>query len=136
MRRLVPGHRTRLIGLVAAAAFAVAGSVTTATPPAGAAATAYTASVSVDTARTLATLPATGVGMNVAVYDGNMNHPSVPGLLKDAGVGAVRYPGGSYADGYHWQTHTVEGGYVATGTANRQTVPAYSVVVVPLRPAR
>ncbi|QJS99216.1 hypothetical protein G9272_01875 [Streptomyces asoensis] len=28
----------------------------------------------------------------------------------------VRYPGGSYADGYRWQTHTVEGGHVAPNT--------------------
>ena len=116
MRRLVQRHRTRLIGLFAAVSLAAAGSVTAATPSAQAASAAVTASVSVDAGRTVARIPATGVGMNVAVYDGNMNHPSVPGLLKDAGVGMVRYPGGSYADGYHWQTHTVEGGYVAPNT--------------------
>lgn len=38
-------------------------------------------------------------------------------LLRNAGISAVRYPGGSYGDGYHWQTHTVEGGgYVAPNT--------------------
>lgn len=116
MRRLVQGHRTRLVGLVPAVSLAAAGSITAATPPAQAASAVVTASVSVDAGRTLASIPATGVGMNVAVYDGNMNHPSVPGLLKDAGVGMVRCPGGSYADGYHWQTHTVEGGYVAPNT--------------------
>ncbi|MER5180961.1 hypothetical protein ABT009_21735 [Streptomyces sp. NPDC002896] len=40
--------------------------------------------------------------------------------------------------GYHWQTHTVEGGYVAPntgfGTFMSQTVPAYSIVVVQLHP--
>ncbi|MFI7403836.1 cellulose-binding protein [Streptomyces sp. NPDC049541] len=116
MRRLVQRHRTRLFRLVAAVSPAAAGSVTAATPSAQAASAAVTASVSVDAGRTLASITATGAGMNVAVYDGNMNHPSVPGLLQDAGVGMVRYPGGSYADGYHWQTHTVEGGYVAPNT--------------------
>ncbi|WP_030937080.1 hypothetical protein [Streptomyces sp. NRRL S-646] len=81
MRRPVQKHRTRLIGLVAAISPAAAGSVSAATPPADAASAAITASVSVDAGRTLASIPATGVGMNVAVYDGDVNHPSVPGLL-------------------------------------------------------
>ncbi|MET9909358.1 cellulose-binding protein [Streptomyces sp. NPDC006476] len=115
MRRSIRGQGARLAGLVAAVLLATAGSIT-ATPPAEAAPAAIAASVSVDAGRTLANIPATGVGMSVAVYDGNMNHAAVPRLLKDAGVGMVRYPGGSYADGYHWQTHTVEGGYVAPNT--------------------
>lgn len=45
-----------------------------------------------------------------------MNDPEVASLMKRAGVGAMRYPGGSYADIYHWQTHTAPGGYVAPGT--------------------
>ena len=28
----------------------------------------------------------------------------------------IRYPGGSYADIYHWETHTAPGGYVAPNT--------------------
>lgn len=80
-----------------ALALAAAGSVTAAAPPPSA---AFTASVSVDAGARLATIPDTGVGMNVAVYDENMNHPPIPGLFRDAGVGMVRYPGGSYADGY------------------------------------
>ncbi|MFJ1967177.1 cellulose-binding protein [Streptomyces sp. NPDC087903] len=116
MQRLLPTHRARLLRLIAVVSLAVAGSVTAAGPSAEAAPAALTASVSVDTGRTLASIPGTGVGMNVAVYDGNMNHSAVPGLLRDAGVGTVRYPGGSYADGYHWQSHTVEGGYVAPNT--------------------
>ncbi|MFG2283775.1 cellulose-binding protein [Streptomyces asoensis] len=122
MRRPALWSRVRSTGPAAALVLALAGpgiavpSSAVAAPAAPITPTAVSASVSVDAGRALATVPATGVGMNVAVYDGNMNHPSVPGLLKDAGTGAVRYPGGSYADGYHWQTHTVEGGYVAPGT--------------------
>ena len=28
----------------------------------------------------------------------------------------IRYPGGSYADIYHWRDHTAPGGYVAPNT--------------------
>lgn len=77
---------------------------------------ATTAAVTVNAGQVLATVPATGVGTNVAVYDGNMNDAAVPGLLSAAGIKAVRYPGGSYSDIYHWQTHTTDGGYVAPGT--------------------
>lgn len=80
------------------------------------AAAAVTATVSVDAGRQLATIPATGVGSNAAVYDGNMNNSAVPGLLSAAGISTLRYPGGSYADIYHWQTNTADGGYVAPNT--------------------
>ncbi|MEU0671982.1 cellulose-binding protein [Streptomyces sp. NPDC006172] len=119
MRKLVQKfHRqgARLIGPGTAVALAMAGTGLAAVPSAQGAPAVITASVAVDTGRLSARIPATGVGMNVAVYDGNMNHSAVPGLLRNAGVGAVRYPGGGYADGYHWQTHTVEGGYVAPNT--------------------
>ncbi|MEU9918815.1 cellulose-binding protein [Streptomyces sp. NPDC051001] len=119
MRKLVHRfHRqgARLIRLGTAVALAVAGTGLVAAPSAEGAPAVITASVAVDTGLLSVRIPATGVGMNVAVYDGNMNHPAVPGLLRNAGVGAVRYPGGGYADGYHWQTHTVEGGYVAPNT--------------------
>ncbi|MEU0805270.1 cellulose-binding protein [Streptomyces sp. NPDC005970] len=116
MRRLVHRYWTRFTGLAAVVSLALAGSITAAPQSAEAASAAITASVSVDANRALAKIPTTGVGMNVAVYDGNMNHSAVPGLLRDAGVGMIRYPGGSYSDGYHWQTHTVEDGYVAPNT--------------------
>jgi hypothetical protein len=113
MRRLVPRRSARLVVLVAAVTLVAAGAVSAVTLPASA---ASAATVSVDAGRSLATIPATGIGMNVAVYDGNMNVPAIPGLLSAAGVGLIRYPGGGYADGYHWQTNTVDGGYVAPNT--------------------
>ncbi|WP_329181968.1 cellulose binding domain-containing protein [Streptomyces sp. NBC_01477] len=99
--------------LAAAGAFALLGTSLGMIPNASAAATA-TISVKADTK--LATIPATGVGTNVAVYDGNMNGSAIPGLLSAAGIKTVRYPGGSYGDIYHWQTNTTEGGYVAPDT--------------------
>jgi hypothetical protein len=113
VRRLVRTRHARLLGLATAATLIAASAIATATLPASA---ATTASVSVNAGQSLATIPATGIGMNVAVYDGNMNASDIPGLLKADGVGLVRYPGGGYGDGYHWQTHTVEGGFVAPNT--------------------
>ena len=46
------------------------------------------------------------MGIHTSVYDNNMLLPTTPDLLKAAGVKSLRYPGGSYADLYHWKTHT------------------------------
>jgi hypothetical protein len=113
MRRPIRPRFTRPAALAAALVLVAAGVVAAATLPASA---ASAASVSVNAGQALATIPSTGVGMNVAVYDGNMNGPNIPGLLSAAGVGLIRYPGGGYADGYHWQTNTVDGGFVAPNT--------------------
>jgi len=50
-------------------------------------------------------------------YDGTLATPAVQSALSTGGLDAVRYPGGSYADGYHWQTNTEDGGgFVAPNT--------------------
>jgi Cellulose binding domain len=114
MRATARRRTTRPAVLVAAMILVAAGVTTVATLPASA---ATTATVTVNAGQTLATFPDVGVGMNVAVWDGRMNDPVTTDLLGDAGITAVRYPGGGYADGYHWQTHTVEdGGFVAPNT--------------------
>ena len=113
MRRFAHARRARIAGLAMAMPLIAAGAIAVVTQPASAAATA---SVSVNAGQVLATLPSTGVGMNVAVYDGDMNGSAIPGLLKTGGFGMVRYPGGGYADGYDWQTNTVTGGFVAPNT--------------------
>jgi hypothetical protein len=105
---------TRRLAVLGATALA-AGALATVRMPEAAAATAV--SVSVDATQTRATIPATAFGMNAAVYDSHMNDPAISGLMHDAGIGAMRYPGGSFADIYHWQTNTADnGGYVAPGT--------------------
>jgi hypothetical protein len=110
----------RRLAWAGAALLAVLGTGTATMPSASAATTATTATtatVTVDAGQKLATIPATGVGSNVAVYDGNMNGPAVPGLLSTAGIDSVRYPGGSFSDIYHWKTGTADnGGYVAANT--------------------
>ena len=91
------------------------------------AAAATAASVTVNATAGLGAIPAHAIGLNTAVYDSDMNDAAIGGLLKAAGVNAMRYPGGSYSDIYNWQTQTaVEGGFVAPnsgfssfmGTAN------------------
>ncbi|WP_030236220.1 cellulose binding domain-containing protein [Streptomyces sp. NRRL S-350] len=71
-----------------------------------AAATATTATVSVNAAQSLATVPATAIGTNGSVYDSKLTDAAVPGLLRQAGVGLVRFPGGSSSDSYDWKTNT------------------------------
>src|ERR1700745_1949126 len=84
--------------------------------PASAATSA--ASVTVSATAGLGTVPAHAIGLNTAVYDGDMNDAAIPPLLKAAGIDALRYPGGSYSDIYNWQTQTAAGGaYVAPNTS-------------------
>ncbi len=67
------------------------------------------ASVTVNVANTLAVMPASGLGVCTAVYDNNLISAGVAPQLKAAGIGAVRYPGGSYADIYYWSNNTCLG---------------------------
>lgn len=84
----------------------------------GAASHAQTATVSVSPASSRGTVPFQGFGLGSAVYDNNLNNASLPGLLQSAGITTLRYPGGGYADEYHWSTasSTNNSGYVAGGT--------------------
>jgi hypothetical protein len=88
---------------------------------------ATAATVMVDAgATTLATVGSDLMGIHTSVYDGSMQSPTTPDLLKAIGVTSLRYPGGSYADSYHWElntgTHTPAAGagsnviYIAAGT--------------------
>ena len=75
-----------------------------------------TAQVTVNAAAPLGTIPPAAYGVNTAVWDNSLLDPAVPGLLSRAGVSALRFPGGSTSDDYHWQTHsTTDGGYVVAG---------------------
>lgn len=66
--------------------------------------------VSVNFSSSLGTVPPLGQGIGTAVYDGNLMDSAVPTLVKNAGYNIWRYPGGSYADIFHWQTTTATGG--------------------------
>jgi hypothetical protein len=111
MRRPV---RTRFLPLAAALVLAAAGTIAAVAPPASA---STSVSVTVNAGQSVATIPSTGTGVNETVYDGTIATPAVQSALSTAGMNAVRYPGGSYADVYHWQTNTVDnGGFVAPNT--------------------
>ncbi|WP_052432472.1 cellulose binding domain-containing protein [Streptacidiphilus carbonis] len=108
--------RARLGRAAAACAVALAAAFAATAPSAHAAATTPGVNVAVNAQEGLGTIPSTAYGLNSAVWDAQMNTPAVAGLLGQAGVGMLRYPGGSYGDIYHWQTNTAPGGYVAPGT--------------------
>ncbi|MGC5051524.1 cellulose binding domain-containing protein [Micromonospora sp. DT48] len=74
------------------------------------------ATVTVNTRAGLATVPDTALGVNHAIWDSQLGTTETSDLLRAAGVQMMRYPGGSYADIYHWRDHTAPGGYVAPGT--------------------
>jgi hypothetical protein len=87
-------------------------------PPAASAAPAAVPSgiVTVNAQAGLSVVPGTALGVNDAVWDANLGTDATSDLLKSAGVQMMRYPGGSYADIYHWRDNTAPGGYVAPGT--------------------
>src|SRR6202007_2241565 len=66
--------------------------------------------VTVNADEGLGTVPSTAYGVNQAVWDAQMNTPASVGLLSQAGVGMMRYPGGSDSDDYNWQGNTVNRG--------------------------
>jgi hypothetical protein len=75
------------------------------------------ANVTVNPGAGLPPVPPGAIGLNTAVFDGDMTDSAIPGLLKTAGVSALRYPGGSYADIFDWSANTAAGGFDAPGTA-------------------
>ncbi|WP_377268443.1 hypothetical protein [Peterkaempfera sp. SMS 1(5)a] len=114
----ISGRRRRLAGVASVAAAALLAVLPSAGPSAAAdtAPPAADADVTVNTQAGLGTLGGAARGVNAAIWDSHMNDPEVATLMKAAGVGAMRYPGGSYSDIYHWKDNTAPGGYVAPGT--------------------
>ncbi len=111
-------HRStrRRLAALAALVLSTGGLASTAVQPAAAA--TLTDSVTVNATSGLGSIPASAIGLNTAVYDSDMNDTAIPGLLKAAGINALRYPGGSYSDIYNWQTNTAtDNGFVAPGTS-------------------
>jgi hypothetical protein len=107
-----PRRRRYAVALVAV--LAAVGVGVTSLPAQSAEATPV--AVTVDAYAGLGTVPSLGLGVNHAIWDQELGTDSTAGLLRDAGVQLIRYPGGSYADIYHWETHTAPGGYVAPNT--------------------
>jgi hypothetical protein len=53
--------------------------------------------------------PLDPLGVNTASWDTNFPDPAIASSLSSASTGLIRYPGGSYADGYLWQPNTYQG---------------------------
>lgn len=115
MLRVNRGPAVLTAATLAAVALLAASTIVGRNLPSALAATTPVA-VTINTRAGLATMPATGLGANHAIWDANLGTPETTDLLKAAGVRMVRYPGGSYGDIYHWQDHTAPGGYVAPNT--------------------
>lgn len=68
------------------------------------------AQIVVNANKTITTISNSAFGINTATWDNNLLDSAVPGLLHQAGVTILRYPGGSTADVYHWKDHTTTQG--------------------------
>lgn len=69
-----------------------------------------TIAVDVNAAQSLGTVSNVANGVNTATFDGHLNDGAVIPALTGASIDALRYPGGSTADAYHWQTNTTVDG--------------------------
>lgn len=69
---------------------------------AGASQGATPVQANVDYDAIIRTLDATMFGVNTAIWDGTLDTAGSIALLREAGPTALRFPGGSIADQYHW----------------------------------
>ena len=64
--------------------------------------------ITVDTTQTGRMVDARMFGVNAAVWDGVFDTATTIGLLDEMGNQALRFPGGSLSDDYHWATNTTD----------------------------
>ncbi len=101
MKRRVPStSRIRLAGLAALMAGALF------VPSTGAAAPRTRGSHPNAAAGHSTRLGSDALEVNGATWDSGFLDTAIPGLLRQAGVKLVRWPGGSTADGYNWETNS------------------------------
>src|SRR5688572_14094620 len=65
--------------------------------------------VTVDPKQRIRTVDRRMFGINAAVWDGAYASPNTQTLLTELDNQALRFPGGSLSDVYHWETNTSEG---------------------------
>jgi hypothetical protein len=58
--------------------------------------------LTVDAAAPIRTVDPRIYGMNIEVWDHFLTSPQTTSILTGLGIGAIRFPGGSASDGYHW----------------------------------
>ncbi|MBN1172063.1 MAG: cellulose binding domain-containing protein [Micromonosporaceae bacterium] len=105
----------REVALGSVGVLAASGAIWVATQPASA--STLKATVTITASQTLGAFSETQVGANLAVWDSLLADSQTATLMADAGITCLRYPGGSYADIYHWEDGTADDdGYVAPNT--------------------
>jgi len=67
---------------------------------------AQTASLTVNANQSIRTVDERVFGVNAAIWDNHTASPETIALLSAAGIRALRIPGGSASDEYHWRTNT------------------------------
>lgn len=63
--------------------------------------------VRVDPEDVLRVVPPHAYGMHASLYDNALHDPALASQLDAAGISLLRWPGGGYADNYHFATHTM-----------------------------
>lgn len=74
--------------------------------------------IDVNTTKSLGTVSSVANGMNTATFDGHLNDSASTTAIAGANIDALRYPGGSTADAYRWQTNTTVDGLGYANPAN------------------
>lgn len=76
----------------------------------GAAVPPSTIHLSVNAAQTVRTVDAKVFGINQVAWDGNVDNAESMALMNELGSPCLRWPGGSWGDGYHWTNENVMSG--------------------------
>jgi len=78
-----------------------------------------TVHVSINATQTVRTVDARVFGINNVAWDGSENGKYYPGTMAQVtnmGIGALRWPGGSWGDGYHWTNEAMQYGNTSPRT--------------------
>jgi hypothetical protein len=92
--------------------------------------------VTLNTTQTMATMPLEGLGVASAVYDNILTSAGTGNSIANAGIKIIRYPGGSYADCFHWQNYSgCDNIYLASGNTfdnwiNNTVIPAGAKAII------
>ncbi len=65
--------------------------------------------VQIDARSKVRTVDARTFGLNTAIWDGSFATPTTAGLLDELANRALRFPGGSLSNVYHWKTNMSDG---------------------------
>ena len=105
-----------IMSSVASAGFAATTKDAQAAPP---------AQVTIDASKSVGTISPTAFGLNTAAWDSHLLDASLPGLVQQAGVRILRFPGGSTSDFYNWQSNTVQTCSICGGVNASDTFDAF-----------